>query len=257
MQSLLFNSLARLANFLCPGIVQLYQGNVKTFLLLSTLPFALIFSLCWSKLVFIGLSLFYLPFAFLSAQLLAAVFTRYISLETKKKRSLFFVIACIGWCAIWYGLLFLIVLNKSWLLGFDLYRVTSNSMEPTLYHGDYILADTTAKKIDRNDIVFFRYQLLGDQVNVKRVLALSGDRVKVQSVKSSAFLMPLHQDGGVKIKENEVFVTGDNADASLDSRKFGAIPSSSIQAKAMNIYKNGRWVKIVRSVYAPQKTSAP
>lgn len=256
MQSLLFNSLARLANFLCPGIVQLYQGNVKTFLLLSALPFALIFSLCWSKLVFIGLSLFYLPIAFLSAQLLAAVVTRYNSLKTKNNRTPFFLIASVGWCVIWYGLLYFIALNKSWLLGFDLYRITSNSMEPTLYHGEYVLADTTISKIDRNDIVFFQHQPLGDQVNVKRVFALSGDSVKVQSNKSSPFLLLLHQEGGIKIKEKEAFVTGDNTDASLDSREFGAIPSSSIKAKAMNIYRNGRWEKIVPSVFGPQKTSA-
>ena len=210
MQTLLFNSFARLANFLCPGIVQLYQGNVKAFLLLSALPFVLIFSLCWSKLVFIGLSLFHLPIAVLSTQLLAAVFARYNSLKTEKKETPIYLIVCIGWSVVWYILLYLVVLNKSWLLGFDLYRVTSSSMEPTLFHREYVLADTKIKKVNRNDIVFFQYQPIGDQVNVKRVFALAGDSVKIESGKLPAFLMPAHQENGIKIRGGEVFVTGDN-----------------------------------------------
>jgi signal peptidase I len=161
-------------------------------------------------LIFIGLALFYLPIAFICVQLIAAFFIRYSSFKTENRKPLIHLMVCMGWCVIWYGFLFFVALNKSWLLGFDLYRVTSSSMEPTLFHGEYVLADTKIKRLNRNDIVFFQYQPIGDQVNVKRVFALAGDSVKIESGKLPAFLMPAHQENGIKIREGEVFVTGDN-----------------------------------------------
>ncbi len=247
MPALLANVFARLANFLCPGIVQLYQGNYRSFMLLSALPFVLIFSLSWSKLIFIGLALFHLPIAFLCSQLIAAFFIRYSSSKTENKKLPIYLMACIGWCVVWYSLLYLVALNKSWLLGFDLYRVTSNSMEPTLFHGEYVLADTKIKKVNRTDIVFFQYQSIGAQVNVKRVLALAGDSVKVESSKSPVLLISSHQEVGIKIREGEFFVTGDNIAASFDSREFGAIPASAIKGKAMNVYKNKQWIRIINA----------
>lgn len=252
-----FNFFARLVNFFCPGIVQLYQGRYHLFLLLSALPFALIFLLSWSKLIFFGLALFYLPITFICVQLIAAFFIRHSPLKKENKKPLIYLMVCIVWCVVWYGLLYLVALNKSWLLGFDLYRVTSSSMEPTLFHGEYVLADTKIKSMNRNDIVFFQYQPIGDQVNVKRVFALAGDSVKIESGKLPAFLMPTHQEDGIKIRDGEVFVTGDNVTGSFDSREFGAIPSLSIKAKAMTIYRDGRWVKIVASDYAPDESPVP
>ncbi|MCE3239247.1 MAG: hypothetical protein K0R24_2228 [Gammaproteobacteria bacterium] len=249
MPALSVNIFARVVNFLCPGVVQLYQGNYRSFILLSALPLVLIFSLSWSKLIFTGLALFYLPIAFLCAQIIAAFFIPGVSSKKENRKRPIFFAACVGWSAIWYGLLYFTAINKSWLLGFDLYRVASSSMEPTLFHGEYVLADTSVQKVSRSDIVFFQYQPIGAQINVKRVLALTGDSVKVRSSKSPALLVPQHQEGGIKIREREFFVTGDNVAASFDSREFGAIPASTIKGKAMNIYKNKRWVRIINTTH--------
>ncbi len=83
-------------------------------------------------------------------------------------------------------------------------------MQPTLEPGDFILVDTwqyQSKKPNINDVIVFS---LPDQemVMVKRISPWPGER---------------------KVKENAVFVRGDNSKASRDSRHFGAVELENIK----------------------------
>lgn len=98
------------------------------------------------------------------------------------------------------------------LLGFDLYHIPSSSMKPTFLKGDYVIADTwfEKKNLHPGQIIIF------DKVNssdyfVKRIYARSNERLTIPK-----YSVP-------KLVENMLFVAGDNANESLDSRHFGPI----------------------------------
>ncbi len=103
--------------------------------------------------------------------------------------------------------------KKAELLGFDLYYIPSDSMQPTLNPGDFILTNTwfTPGDIKKNDLVTFK--LDGREVTyIKRVRVLPEGKIN-----------------GKTLLENQYFVIGDNLNHSQDSRFFGAIHYNNIQ----------------------------
>ncbi|MHA2273525.1 MAG: nickel-type superoxide dismutase maturation protease [Candidatus Hodarchaeales archaeon] len=77
---------------------------------------------------------------------------------------------------------------------FSFFKVTGNSMEPTLSAGDYVFL-LKSKRLKNNDIVVVR-KPGSDRMIIKRVL---------------------------NHRKNKIFVIGDNQKASTDSRSFGSI----------------------------------
>jgi len=80
----------------------------------------------------------------------------------------------------------LIVFAMSWLLRFyvlDTVIVSNNDMNPSLYFNDKVLVDKflypNKRDVQRGDIVVF---LNNDQnINIKRVLGLEGDRIEIRN----------------------------------------------------------------------------
>lgn len=120
----------------------------------------------------------------------------------------------------------------------DFYVVEGTSMSPFLDNNCIILCDKFFVKFflpDRNDIITIK---LGDDIIVKRVLGIPGDKVciksdclyindKVKAVSVSADEIEFF------LKNNEFFVLGDNYSVSIDGRHFGPIMKNKIVSKLL------------------------
>ena len=129
------------------------------------------------------------------------------------------------------------VLLFKWLIMTPI-QVQGNSMSPTLEDNDIMILNKISYKlhgIKRFDIVVID---TGDDLLIKRVIALPGEVVKFEDDKlyingeyiEQDFLDPSKttEDFQVQIEEGYYFVMGDNRDVSRDSREFGAFPYSKI-----------------------------
>ncbi len=132
--------------------------------------------------------------------------------------------------------------------------VEGGSMEGTLKSGERLLISDFFYTPAKGDIVVVqtepaladRYQLGQGGVIIKRVVAVSGDRIRIQNgtvyVNGAPIEEPyLYLDGADRIKTMEeitvsdghVFLLGDHRNNSLDSRYFGEVDERSILGKAL------------------------
>ena len=168
------------------------------------------------------------------------------------------------------------------------FQIPSESMENTLLIGDYLLVDKVHfarggiwgeilpyEKIQRGDIVVFRYPVNPTQHFVKRVVGLPGDHIHlvdkhvlvngrpideshaifrnnhdryrdefpvadlaVTSVDAKWWLQMrrMVHDGELVVPADQYFVLGDNRDDSLDSRYWGFVPRENIIGRPLLIY---------------------
>jgi signal peptidase I len=139
------------------------------------------------------------------------------------------------------------------VLGFELFRIPSHSMQPTLLPGDYIYVSTNAYKDQApevNDVITFLYPKDRSINYIKRLIARPGDRVKIEKfivyVNDIAIQQPyLDKNLAQKslsrfmqektVPKNKLFVLGDNRDNSNDGRFFGMIDQSDVIGKATRV----------------------
>jgi signal peptidase I len=137
-------------------------------------------------------------------------------------------------------LLFAIV--QSWVI--QGYKVYGSCMEPNLNTGERLLGNklSLASGIHRGDVVVFRPPHKPDTAFVKRVVGLPGEMIEIRNsriyVNDRLLTEPYlgrewHDDRAPeRVARDKVFVLGDNRDNSNDSRMWGELPISNIQAKA-------------------------
>jgi signal peptidase I len=123
------------------------------------------------------------------------------------------------------------------LLPVQLVRVDAESMAPTLGSGDLLLVNRWSDSPARSDVVAVR---VDGELLVKRVVAVGGDRVSIEDgvlvVDGTAGCGPVPDGapmdgvyfGPVDVPAGEVFLLGDNAAASVDSRAFGTVPADDV-----------------------------
>ncbi len=141
------------------------------------------------------------------------------------------------------------------------YRVSSSSMENSLYEGDYIFVNKLAYSFDTEpqagDIIVFQYPNNPQKDFIKRIVAMPGQVVqladKVVYVDEQVAKIPLHSKhtdkriipadlsfrdnfGPYEVPEGQYFVIGDNRDDSRDSRFWGGVPRENIKGKAVFVY---------------------
>jgi signal peptidase I len=169
------------------------------------------------------------------------------------------------------------------------FQIPSESMENTLLIGDYLLVDKFRyggselwdhvmpyRKVQRGDIIVFRYPVNPSQHFVKRVVGVPGDRIRlinrqvhvngtllqepyvrfssqIHDVFRDEFprlnipvpgleggwwlqMKKLVEDGELIVPEGNYFVMGDNRDESLDSRYWGFVPRENIIGRPLIIY---------------------
>lgn len=110
--------------------------------------------------------------------------------------------------------------------------VSGSSMEPTLKDGDVLFADVSEEAVNNlksGDIIILHEpgQSDPDQYLVKRIVGVEGDIVEFRYGK--LYVNDMYHKYGVgypndfgpyTVKEDSVFVLGDNLDISMDSRAF-------------------------------------
>ena len=90
------------------------------------------------------------------------------------------------------------ILKCVFLIGY----VPSESMEPTLERGSYIIGCRIYSSLETGDIIIFRHD---GKLLVKRIVAVGGDIVEKNGT-------------SMTVPEGCYYVLGDNADSSYDSR---------------------------------------
>ncbi|MBT3419101.1 MAG: signal peptidase I [Candidatus Magasanikbacteria bacterium] len=133
---------------------------------------------------------------------------------------------------------------------FKPFSVEGKSMFPTYENGEYLIIDELSYRFsdpDRGDVIVFVSPINPDEFYLKRVIGLPGEVVRVTDGKvfvSSAdspewtelhesYLVNVKTTGSTRVtlEPGEFFVLGDNRNASLDSRRFGAIKREAIVGK--------------------------
>lgn len=115
---------------------------------------------------------------------------------------------------------------------FKIVQVEGNSMYPTIKSGTILLVQRQnifTKKFQKNDIIVFNHN--GTQY-IKRIIAVSNDKVSSENacLKIGDVVYEKYSYTGdvYELDKNEVFVVGDNAEESIDSRDFGVISKDEI-----------------------------
>lgn len=140
----------------------------------------------------------------------------------------------------------LIIIRLSYPLLFPVYRIDTDSMEPTISSGDYIIASKFHYKFfipERGDIVLFKP--IAGIFNVgpwaHRIIAIKGDTVTIKdglvTVNGGKILYPEinHEDLEIKIDDGQVFQKGDNKDTIA-----GIVPEDKIIGKVIFIFSNNK-----------------
>ena len=168
------------------------------------------------------------------------------------------------------------------------YVIPTGSMEDTLLVGDHLLVDKLSyappdpwlgallpyQEIQRGDVIVFRYPLDLSEAYVKRVVAVPGDRLRIEDkqvylngraieepykVHKTAYIdsyrdnfpsepntviaaralqmLRDHARGGeLVVPPESYFAMGDNRDLSSDSRYWGFVPRENIIGKPLLVY---------------------
>lgn len=128
--------------------------------------------------------------------------------------------------------------------------VEGKSMFPTLENGDYLLLERGYSQPIRGDVIVYDGQGgAGEPIKVvKRVIAIPGDTVEVESGKATIngitevceFCVTLEEGdtstNPLIVPEGHVFTMGDNRPVSLDSRHYGPVPLDIVSGRARLIF---------------------
>lgn len=125
---------------------------------------------------------------------------------------------------------------------FGIAKNEGNAMSPALKSGDLIMYYRHGNTFSSNDIVVLEYE---EEIQVRRVMAIAGDTVDITEdglVINGALQQErdintdtLVYEGGIEfpvtLKENELFVLGDNRLESIDSRMYGPVNGDIVAGK--------------------------
>ena len=143
------------------------------------------------------------------------------------------------------------------------YRVNGESMEPTLQHDDRLFVWRAGKIMagffgadyvpERGNIIVFKHALTDDEFLIKRIIGLPNERIVIKNnvitIYNEEFpkgfaldlnLEPMLPDFAPNtvvvdriVGKGEIFVIGDNHNASKDSRLFGNIKLENVSGRLL------------------------
>jgi len=155
---------------------------------------------------------------------------------------------------------------------FRVYRITTSSMLPTLRQGDRVMVDSRGFRAalpKRRDISVVPLPNDRSTLFIKRVIGLPGDTIEIRN--KVLFVNGQEQEedyvehtdpqilpAGAKqtrdnfpplvVPPNQLFVLGDNRDATYDSRFFGTVPVEDLKGKPLYIYWSSDRTRIGRKL---------
>ena len=112
--------------------------------------------------------------------------------------------------------------------------------------------------IDRGDVVVFHYPRDPEKSYIKRVIALPGDRLRIDrgqvwvngERQTESYVPEMYRDNRsmaeLVVPEGFYFMMGDHRSISSDSREFGPVERSLIYGKAVFVYWPTRDAGVVR-----------
>ncbi len=131
------------------------------------------------------------------------------------------------------------------------FRVTGESMLPTLSDGQFLLVDKLSYRFTdpkRGEIIVFRYPRDPSEDYIKRIIGLPGETVKIADgnvyIDGHLLSEPYLQGASTltyrpletTLSEGEFFVLGDNRSYSSDSRTWGPVARRNIIGRAWLCY---------------------
>jgi signal peptidase I len=140
-------------------------------------------------------------------------------------------------------------------------RVEGTSMLPRLEDRDRLFINKFVyhvTAIERGDVVVFRYPRDPEKSYIKRVIALPGDRVRIDRGQvwlngkrlNESYVPEEYRDtksvAEMVVPEDSYFMMGDHRSISSDSREFGPVDRSLIYGKAVFVYWPTRDAGVVR-----------
>jgi len=145
--------------------------------------------------------------------------------------------------------------QRSLVFGFDNYRSVSGNMLPTLKVNELIVSDSRGQllgfKLKRGQIIAFVPPENSKTVFLKRIIAVGGERLKIQdgivyindkalaedyvlaTSKQQTFSQNMPE---MTVPANSLFVMGDNRDNSRDSRFWGVLPKANVRGIVTTIW---------------------
>lgn len=251
--------IAFLLSLIVPGLGQAYAGQLERGVFCYTLGYIFAIALCLGNLArdFRGLLLLVILL-----NVLAILVSADASIAAGKAREL-----TRAPYNRWYVHVIAIVLNT--LLagplitfpirgptGISITRVASNTLEPALMEGDYVVLGLRPYERDtprRGDVVVFPYAKDPSKQFIKRIVGLEGESVEIVNKGVHIDGRPIADPWGVfhdrdvipaskgprdniprtVVPRGFVFVLGDNRDISFDSRYFGPVETRTIVGKAL------------------------
>jgi len=140
-------------------------------------------------------------------------------------------------------------------------RVEGTSMLPRLEDRDRLFINKFAyhvEAISRGDIVVFHYPRDPEKSYIKRVIALPGDRIRIDQGQVWLNGKPLREPyvpeeyrdtrsmAEMVVPDDCYFMMGDHRSISSDSREFGPVERSLIYGKAVFVYWPARDAGVLR-----------
>ncbi len=140
-------------------------------------------------------------------------------------------------------------------------RVEGISMLPRLEDQDRLFINKFVynfSAIERGDVVVFHYPRDPEKSYIKRVVALPGDRLRIEhgvvwlngERQTEGYVPEIYRDSRslpeIVVPEDSYFMMGDHRSISSDSREFGAVDRSYIYGKAVFVYWPAKDAGVVR-----------
>lgn len=131
-------------------------------------------------------------------------------------------------CPLLFGGIVWLLFHCVFYIGFV--PAQSTSMEPTIPAGRLIIGLRIFDEPERGDIIVFEKDAA---ILVKRVFAVEGDTVYISPTMDISLEPSFTPDRVLKVPPHSLFVVGDNAEVSLDSRKWAQpfVPRGAVLAQ--------------------------
>jgi signal peptidase I len=134
--------------------------------------------------------------------------------------------------------LWLIAFGIAYVAGYRVYKIPTNSMQPTVEMNEWVvgrLSESYRERVRRFDIAIYRTPQAPGQIYAKRIVGLSGEKISIDAngVMIDGKNLPLPatvSTGGFRLKgcnlvvpKDAVFLLGDFTENSADSRYLGPV----------------------------------